>query len=89
MKANFRMLFILTAAGMLLLFSPVLNAQQRIGTGAESPAGAEMLFDGSHEMLHEKWTYWKGPRFSAEMPVKWEITDDPVDDGTVVSADDP
>jgi len=47
-----------------------------------------MYFDGSREMLDEKWTYWEGPRFAAELPIKWQIVDDPVDAGTVVSTFD-
>lgn len=65
------------------------EAAAQIGVGAEAPEDAEVLFDGTREMLDQKWTYWKGPRFSAEMPIKWEIVDDPVDDGTAVSSDDP
>lgn len=57
--------------------------------GVPPPEGAEMLFDGTHEMLHDNWAYWEGPRFSAEMPIKWEIVDDPVDEGTAMSSADP
>jgi hypothetical protein len=60
-----------------------------IGVGAKPIPGAEMLLDGSRQMLDEKWTYWKGPRFAAALPIKWKIMDDPVDPGTVVSTDDP
>lgn len=59
------------------------------GIGAEGPKTAELLFDGSREMLDEKWIYWEGPRFSSELPLKWEIVNDPVDEGTVVSSNDP
>ena len=59
------------------------------GVGAAPPRGAEVLFDGSRAMLDAKWTYWEGPRFSAELPIKWQIVDDPVDDGTAVSSNDP
>ena len=48
-----------------------------------------MIFDGSRKMLDEKWTYWKGPRFSSSLPIKWKIVDDPVDKGTVLQTDDP
>ena len=48
-----------------------------------------VLFDGTREALDENWTYWEGPRFAAELPIKWEIVDDPVDEGTVVSSKDP
>jgi len=61
----------------------------KIGVGAKAPAGAEILFDGSRESLDENWIYWEGPRFSAEMPIKWEIVDDPVDPGTVMNCNDP
>lgn len=74
-----------------LIFALILIScsSKKIGIGAKPPAGAEMLFDGSRKMLDEKWTYWEGPRFSAQLPIKWQITEDPVDDGTVVSSDDP
>ncbi len=57
--------------------------------GAVVPRGAEILFDGSRAMLDAKWTYWEGPRFSSELPIKWQIVDDPVDEGTAVKSDDP
>jgi len=60
-----------------------------VGVGAEPPDGAEVLFDGSRDMLDKKWTYWKGPRFSSSLPIKWPIVDDPVDEGTVVKSHDP
>ncbi len=56
--------------------------------GAKAPRSAEVLFDGSREMLDDKWTYWEGPRFGSELPIKWKIVDDPVDDGTVVMSDE-
>ena len=51
------------------------------GVGAKAPRDAEVLFDGSRESLDANWIYWEGPRFSAEMPIKWEIRNDPVDQG--------
>jgi hypothetical protein len=65
------------------------GGEPAIGVGAEAPADADVLFDGTREMLDEKWTYWEGPRFSAEMPIKWQIVEDPVDEGTAVSSNDP
>ena len=59
-----------------------------IGVGAKPEKGAEVLFDGSKEMLHSKWTYWKGPGFKSSLPVKWPIVEDPVDRGTVMMTDD-
>jgi hypothetical protein len=76
----------------ILVFSVItLNTycQDHVGIGAKAPAGAEVLFDGSAQSLHENWIYWEGPRFAAQMPIKWEIVDDPVDAGTVMSSDDP
>ena len=80
----------LLIAGIVLSMF-ILNSlgQEAVGIGAKAPAGAEVLFDGSAESLHENWIYWEGPRFAAEMPIKWEIVKDPVDDGTVMSSDDP
>lgn len=76
-------LFIIIISGLFT------NAFSQVGVGAEAPEGAEILFDGSREMIDEKWTYWEGPRFSAENPVKWKIVEDPVDKGTVVNSNDP
>ena len=60
-----------------------------VGVGARPIEGAELLMDGSREMLDQKWTYWQGPGFKSSLPVKWKIVDDPVDGGTVVMTDDP
>ena len=62
---------------------PLRKMPQGVGVGAEPIEGAEVIFDGTREMLDEKWTYWKGPRFSSSLPIKWKIVDDPVDEGTV------
>ncbi len=79
---------IAVAAAFLLTLGPhKLNADT--GVGAKPVQGAEVLFDGSREMLDHKWTYWKGPRFASELPIKWKIVDDPVDDGTAVMSYDP
>jgi hypothetical protein len=60
-----------------------------VGVGSKPIEGAEVIFDGSREMLDAKWTYWTGPRFASELPIKWKIVEDPVDKGTVVMTDDP
>ncbi len=64
-------------------------ADPSIGVGAKPAAGAEVIIDGSREMLDAKWTYWRGPRFASSLPIKWKIVNDPVDKGAVVQTDDP
>ena len=64
-------------------------AKGEVGVGAKPPAGADILFDGSRQMLDDKWTYWAGPRLAAAPPIKWTIVNDPVDKGTCVSSNDP
>ncbi len=79
-----------TAFSVLLITcastSPAVLAQ--VGVGVPPPTNAEVLFDGSEEMLHDKWTYWEGPRFAAELPIKWRVLPDPVDDGMALSTKD-
>lgn len=60
-----------------------------IGVGASPPPGADLLIDGTRELLDEKWTYWEGPRFASSLPIKWQIVDDPVYPGKVVASTDP
>ncbi|MCG6188368.1 3-keto-disaccharide hydrolase [Maribellus maritimus] len=71
-------------------FTNAQNIQkEKTGAGIKAPKSAEILFDGSREMLDKKWTYWEGPRFSAELPIKWKIEKDPLEKGTVVNSKDP
>lgn len=74
---------------LLAIFFVSGTAVAQVGVGTPAPDDAEILFDGSMEMLHKKWKYWDGPRLKAQMPIKWEIVDDPVDDGTAFSTNDP
>lgn len=74
---------------MLLALGVSTKVKAQIGVGAKAPAGAEVLFDGTRQMLDEKWTYWEGPGFAAALPVKWQIVKDPVDSGTVLNSNDP
>jgi len=60
-----------------------------IGLGAKAPAGADVLIDGTRELLDEKWTYWEGPRFASSLPIKWKLVDDPVDAGQALVTSDP
>jgi hypothetical protein len=73
----------------IIWLAPTASVMAQVGVGTPPPDDAEVLFDGSREMLDEKWTYWEGPRFASSLPIKWEIVEDPVDDGTAVSANDP
>lgn len=65
------------------------SASADVGVGAKPVDGAEVLFDGTRDMLDQKWTYWEGPRFSSSLPIKWKIVDDPVDPGSVMMTFDP
>jgi hypothetical protein len=60
-----------------------------IGVGAAPAPGAEVLIDGTRTLLDEKWTYWEGPRFASSLPIKWEVVDDPVDQGRAIASTDP
>ncbi|MFM8727202.1 MAG: family 16 glycoside hydrolase, partial [Planctomycetaceae bacterium] len=77
------MLFLLT----LILLPRLTKAD--VGVGAKPVAGAEMLLDGSREMLDEKWTYWDGPGFGSSLPIKWKVVADPISGGTCIQTDDP
>lgn len=76
----------------MFCFSTVLaddSISDSVGVGAKPSKNAEVIFDGTHEMLYAKWVYWEGPRFSSSMPIKWKIVEDPVNDGTAVSTMEP
>ena len=78
-----------TAGLMFSLFATSQAAIADVGVGAKPIEGAQMLIDGSREMLDDKWTYWQGPALNSSLPIKWKIVDDPVDGGTAVKTDDP
>jgi len=85
MKKIYLLILFITA----LCFLACSEKEEKTGIGVKAPKNAEAIFDGSRKMLDEKWTYWEGPRFSSELPLKWEIVNDPVDEGTVVNSNDP
>lgn len=63
---------------------------ENIDVGAAAPSTAEVYFDGTREMLDDKWEYWKGPRFQAAGDkIAWFIVDDPVNEGTAMNTNDP
>lgn len=61
----------------------------KLGVGAKPIEGAEMYMDGSKEILHDKWEYWEGPRFSGEYPIKWMAVEDQETGKFVISSNDP
>ena len=78
--------FILASLLALTLTNFLLRADDKadktekaIGVGAKAPTDADIIIDGTHETLDEKWKYWEGPGFSSAMPIKWKIVEDPVD----------
>jgi hypothetical protein len=76
----------------LFVCLPLIIMSQKtkaIGVGAKPIKGAKIYFDGTSKMMHEKWTYWKGPRLKAELPIKWQIESDPVDKGGSMNTNDP
>lgn len=87
MKTRRPVLATVLTLGLFLAQGNVVKAG--VGVGAAPPPGAEVLFDGTRKMLDAKWTYWEGPRLAASLPIKWQMVDDPVDDGTVMSSNDP
>ena len=79
---------IVSLVASLVFVFPAFS-QSNMGVGAEPPEDATVLFDGSQEILNEKWTYWEGPRLAASLPIKWQIEDNPAGEGTVVNSNDP
>ena len=73
----------------LMMLSLVSVKAAEVGLGAKPIEGAEVIFDGTREMLDAKWKYWEGPRFASAMPIKWKIVEDTVDKGTALQTDDP
>ncbi|MBW3543989.1 MAG: DUF1080 domain-containing protein [Bacteroidetes bacterium] len=80
---------LLASMALTLSMCKVADSENVLNVGAVAPADATVLFDGSREMLDEKWQYWEGPRLAETAPIKWQIVDDPAGDGTAVSSNDP
>ena len=91
MKKILKTIVLLSSAFLITLFFTGAKNQagKKTGVGVKAPKSAEVLFDGTRKMLDKKWTYWEGPRFSARLPIKWKIEDDPLNKGTVVNSNDP
>ncbi|WP_298869402.1 DUF1080 domain-containing protein [uncultured Gimesia sp.] len=85
-----RVTSLVTSLFSLVIFtSSSAPVRGEVGVSAKPPTDAEILLDGSRENLDKKWTYWKGPRFSSSLPIKWKVVEDPIDAGTVIMTDDP
>lgn len=81
-----------TPRRLLFLFAIILLprlTRADVGVGAKPVEGAELLLDGSREMLDAKWTYWEGPGFASSLPIKWKVVDDPFSSGKCIQTDDP
>jgi hypothetical protein len=87
MKKSISILFVFFVSSFLV--GAASFPKEKTGVGTKAPKSAEVIFDGTRKMLDEKWTYWEGPRFSSQLPIKWEIVNDPVDKGSVVNSNDP
>lgn len=88
MKSLKALCFVPLLAAMFSFQFTAEAADKNIGVGAKPIKGAEVIIDGTRQMLDDKWIYWEGPRFGSSMPIKWKIVDDPVDKGTVLMTDD-
>lgn len=73
----------------LTLASSSLTLHAQVGVGAKAPKRATVYFDGSRQLLDKNWTYWKGPRLAATLPIKWAIVADPTGRGTAMTSNDP
>lgn len=78
-----------TGLALFMSLAIITKAQSQVDVSAKPPKGATVFFDGSRKMLDDKWTYWKGPRFAGELPIKWAIVKDPVGKGSVLNSNDP
>lgn len=78
-----------TAFSFIISFGLVTSSFGQVGVGTEPIKGAKVYLDGTKAMLDKNWEYWEGPRFAAEMPIKWPETTDPVSGIPVISSNDP
>jgi hypothetical protein len=78
-----------TTLFIILVLGIVSDTAAQVGVGAKPEKGAERYLDGSRKMLDDKWTYWKGPRLAATLPIKWIVVKDPVDKGDAINSNDP
>lgn len=84
---NFKFFPRLTLTLVILGIATIVHAQT--GVGVKPEKGAKLYLDGSKKSLEKNWVYWEGPRFMAEMPIKWPEVTDPVDGGKAISSNDP
>jgi hypothetical protein len=86
---NSRFTNILAILLVIMIAGIVSDTSAQVGVGARPEKGAEIYLDGTRKMLDDKWTYWKGPRLAATLPIKWIVVKDPVDNGDVINSNDP
>lgn len=91
MKQFVKIILLISSAFLIafIFLNAHFPATDKTGVGVKAPKSAEVLFDGTRKMLDEKWTYWEGPRFAAELPIKWKLEKDPAGKGEVVNSNDP
>ncbi|QHT65635.1 DUF1080 domain-containing protein [Rhodocytophaga rosea] len=82
-------IYSITSLFFVLSIGFISQVQAQVGVGTKPLKDAEVYFDGSEKMLHEKWTYWKGPRLAASLPIKWKVVKDPAGNGTAMNSNDP
>jgi hypothetical protein len=74
---------------LIFLCTPLVTLHAQVGVGVKPEKNSIQLFDGSKTTFENQWMYWQGPRFQAQMPIKWPLVNDPVDIGWVLSSNDP
>ena len=73
---------------LFFVFAAQNPLEAQVGVGAKKIRGTKMYFDGKAKTLHKKWTYWNGPRLTAELPIKWPLVNDPLGTGIVLNSKD-
>lgn len=89
MRLRMFSLIMLADCAIAISFAMISPTKEAVGVGVKAPKGAEVFFDGTRKMLDEKWTYWKGPRLAATLPIKWFLQKDPAGPGMALNTNDP
>jgi hypothetical protein len=89
LKSTFMRIYSITSLFFVLSIGCISQVQAQVGVGTKPPKDAQVYFDGTEKMLHEKWTYWNGPRLAASLPIKWKVVKDPAGKGSAMNSNDP